>query len=142
MDTGFKITVIWSDNDVIKIRVSAWNGLFGGAADVYVGVDQLGETAAQLEGFPKTPSDVRKVILGAFGPESAGGGVSIRFYCVDGSGHSYVDSRIESDYDSARKSQSAVLSLPIEAAAVDSFVEELRCLNAERKGAAHLKGRI
>ena len=68
--------------------------------------------------------------------------MSTRFYCVDGSGHSYVDSRIESDYDSARKSQSAVLSLPIEAAAVDSLVEELRCLNAERKGAANLGGRI
>jgi hypothetical protein len=142
MDTGFRITVIWSDNEVIKIHVSAWNGLFGGAADVYVGVDQLGETAAQLEGFPKTPSDVRTVILGAFGPESAGGGVSMQFYCVDGSGRSYVDSRLESDYDSARKAQSAALSLPIEAAAVDSFVEELRRLNAERKGAAHLKGRF
>lgn len=127
---------------MIKVRVSAWNGLFGGASDVYVGVDQLGEAAAQLEGFPKTLSDVREVMLGAFGPEYAGGGVSMRFYCADGSGHSYVDSRIESDYESARKSQSAVLSLPIEAAAVDSFVEELRCLNAERKGAAHLKGRI
>jgi hypothetical protein len=63
MDTGFRITVIWSDNDATKIRVSAWNGLFGGAADVYVGIVQLGETAAQLQGFPKTPSDVREVML-------------------------------------------------------------------------------
>lgn len=53
-----------------------------------------------------------------------------------------MDSRIESDYDSLRKAQSAVLSLPIEAAAVDSFVEGLRCLNAEKKGVARLKGRV
>jgi len=133
MEAGFQLTVIWGDADVTRIRVSAWNGLFGGTADVYVGIGRLGEAAAQLEGFPKDPSDVREVIFGAFGPEYAGGGVSMRLHCVDGAGHSSVDSRIESDYDSLRKAQSAVLSLPIEAAAVDSFVEGLRCLNAEKK---------
>jgi len=142
MELGFQVAVIWGDADVIEIRVTAWNGLFGGTADVYVAIGKLGKIAAQLEGFPKNPSDVREVMFGAFGPKYAGGGVSMRFYCVDGSGHASVDSTIEADYEQKVKTQSAVLSLRVEAAAVDSFVEELRRLNAEGKGAAHLKGRV
>jgi len=101
MEAGFQLTVIWGDADVTRIRVSAWNGLFGGTADVYVGIGRLGEAAAQLEGFPKDPLRCSGSHLWAFGPEYAGGGVSMRFHCVDGAGHLSVDSRIESDYDSA-----------------------------------------
>jgi hypothetical protein len=68
METGFQFTAIWSDPDVILTRVSAWNGLFGGTADIYVGIGQLGEVAAKLEGFPKDPSDVRAVLLGSSAP--------------------------------------------------------------------------
>ena len=142
MEAGFQFAVIWSDAVVVEVPISAWNGLFGGTTDVYVGIGQLSEAAEQLEGFPTSPSDVRELIFGAFGPKHAGAAVSMRFYCVDGSGHASVDSQIESDYDSQRKAQSVVLSLPIEAAEVDSFVDELRCLNAERKGAARLKERV
>jgi hypothetical protein len=142
METGFQFTELWRDADVVKVRVFAWNGVFGGTADVYIGIGKLGETAAQLHGFPKSPSDVREVIFGAFGPEYAGGGVSMRFHCVDGSGHASVDSRIESDRDSKSNTQSVFLSLPVEAAAVDSFIEELRCLNAEKKEVARLKGKV
>jgi len=55
-----------------------------------------------------------------------------------------VDSRIESDYDSLRKAQSAVLSLPIEAAAVDSFVVRRRTslfeCRKKRRGASEGEG--
>jgi hypothetical protein len=53
MELGFQLTALWNDADVIEIRVTAWNGLFGGTADVYVAIGQLGKIAAQLEGFPK-----------------------------------------------------------------------------------------
>jgi hypothetical protein len=76
MDTGFQIELLWNDNDVFKIRVSAWNGQFGGSADVYVPIGGLAETAAKLEGFPHQPSDTREIQFGAFGREWAGGGVA------------------------------------------------------------------
>ena len=63
--------------------------------------------------------------MGTFGPESGGGGVSMRFYCVDRSGHACVDTKIESDRDSAGRVQSAMLLMPIEAGSVDSFVDEM-----------------
>jgi len=64
----------------------------------------------------------------------------MRFYCVDKSAHAYVDSKIESDYDSAGKINSVIFSMPVEAAAVDSFVEELRKVGERGTGAAFLRG--
>lgn len=142
MDVGFQFEVIYKDAHLLEVRISAWNGSFGGAAEVYVGLDQLEETAKKLQRFPRDPSDVRDVTFGAFGPKSAGGGVSMRFYCADRAGHTYVDSKIESDYDSAGKAQSVIMTLTIEPAAVDSFVEELGRLGADQAGKAYLKGVI
>ena len=75
MESGFQFEVIYDDNDVLEVRVSAWNGEFGGKADVYVAIGQLEETAEKLKGFPSDPSDRREFIFGDFGPKSAGGGV-------------------------------------------------------------------
>src|SRR5713101_5222986 len=140
IEIGFQLNVMYGDNDVMNIRVSAWNGAFGGVADVYEGIGQLEQIAETLRGFPVDPSDTREVSLGDFGPKSAGGGVSMRFYCADRAGHTYVDSRIESAYDSAGKAQSVIMTLTIEPAAVDSFVEELSRLSADQTGQAYLKG--
>jgi hypothetical protein len=141
-DIGFQFEIIYKDVHLLKIRISAWNGSFGGTADVYVGIDQLKETATKLQRFPLDLSDVREVTFGGFGPKLAGGGVSMRFYCADRAGHTYVDSKIESGYDSAGKAQSVIMTLTIEPAAVDSFVEELGQLGADQAGQACLKGVI
>ena len=141
MDIGFQFEVIYKAYDMLQVRISAWNGAFGGIADVYVGIGRLEEVAAALEGFPKNPSDTREIMFGAFGPKSAGGGVSMRFYCADASGHAYVESKIESDSLPGKPIQTVMLSLPIEAAAVDSFVDELHLLGVHRTGVARLRGR-
>lgn len=125
METGFQFDVLFRDSDLLKVRVSAWNGAFGGASDVYVGIGALTEIANKLQGFPQSTSDAREVMWGTFGPETAGGGVSMRFYCIDGSGHAYVESKIESDQDAAGTVQSATFLVAIEASAIDCFVAEL-----------------
>ena len=140
MDIGFKFKVIYGDADLLKVRISAWNGAFGGVADVFVGIGGLEEASAKLKGFPKHPSDVRELMLGAFGPRFAGGGVSLRFYCADASGHAYVDTKIESETLPSRPVQYVNLSQPVEAAAVDSFVDELRQIGMRKTGIARLEG--
>ena len=139
-DIGFQLEIIYEDVHLLEIRVSAWNGRFGGTADVYIGLDQLKETATKLQRFPLDLSDVREVAFGAFGPESASGGVSMRFYCADRAGHTYVDIRIESSEDSIGKVQSVLMTVTIEPAGLDSFVEELRQMVANQARHAHLKG--
>jgi hypothetical protein len=103
---------------------------------------ELAELAEKLRGFPNTPLDTRDFLLGAFGPESAGGGVGMRFHCIDGPGHAYAEAKIESSGDSVGTSQSVILSLPIEASAVESFIAALSGLQKTFAGVAFLKGTI
>jgi hypothetical protein len=130
-EVGFQLDVIWNDEDVLELRVSAWNGAFGGVAQVWVGIGQLEKIATQLSGFPKDSSDAREIVLGAFGPGTAGGAASMKFYCADRAGHAFVESKIESESESAGVVQCAVISMPIEAAALDAFVSELQRLERD-----------
>lgn len=135
---GLKLKLIYSDSELMQIRVSAWNGAFGGAANVYVGIGLIEKIAERLKGFPNGPSDKREVVLGAFGSEFAGGAVSLLFHCADRAGHAYVDLKIESDSDIAGRCQSVTFSLPIDAAGMDSFVNDLGRLGAGRAEEAFL----
>lgn len=137
---GLQFKVIYADDHLMQIHVSAWNGAFGGAAEVYVGIGQIEQIAGNLEGFPKDIRDAREVVLGAFGSQSAGGGLNMLFYCADQAGHTYVDLSIESEPSSTGKVQSVTCALPVEAAGIDSFVSELRRLGANRAGEAYLRG--
>jgi hypothetical protein len=140
MYVGFEFRVLWHDDDVINLCFSAWNGAFGGLAEIYTGIGDLREAASQLRGFPKNPADMREVVFGNLDRKWAGGGVRMRFHCVDGAGHAYVEATIDSNYQSGGTVQTAVLAMPVEAVAIDSFVQELERLEDERAGAAHLRG--
>ena len=137
---GFQFRAIWFDTDLIRLCVSAWNGTFGGTADIYEAIGDLEEAAAQLRGFPHNPSDRREIVFGTFDRKCAGGGINMRFHCIGGAGHSYVEATIDSNCESAGTVQTAVLSMPVEAAAVDVFVQELQRVGANRAGTAFLKG--
>jgi hypothetical protein len=140
-EPGFWLDVIYHDSDLLQLRVTAWNGAFGGATELYVAIGELEQIAVKLAGFPKSFADAREFVLGAFGPEFAGGGVSTRFYCLDRAGHSYLECKIESDEKSAGVLQIATLVMPIEAAAVDRFVEGMRRIGKDRAGTALLSAR-
>jgi hypothetical protein len=140
MDIGFQFEVIYKDADLLEVRIAAWNGSFGGVANVYLDISKLEEAATALKGFPVRSSDVREVTFGAFGPQSAGGGVTMRYYCVDSAGHAFVDSRIEAGSNQSNPTEYVTLSVAIEAAAVDSFVDELRQMGLTRGGKARLAG--
>ncbi len=129
---------LWKDADIAEVRLSAWNGRFGGSTDIYVGIGELGESAEKLRGFPRTPSDKRTLEFGGFVPEAAGGGASLSFYCRDSAGHASVDVKIESDDRERIPAQSVHLVVAVEPAAVDLFVSDLRRLEADQ-GTAFLK---
>ena len=66
----------------------------------------------------------------------------MRFHCVDGAGHAYVEASVDSNYQRGGTIQTVVLAIPVEAAAVDTFVRELERLESERSGTALLRGKI
>jgi hypothetical protein len=138
MKREVRFSSLWSDNDVFKIRISVWNGEFGGSADTYVPLGGLKTAAAQLAGFPINSSDTRELQFGSFGPEFAGGAVRMRFRCEDLAAHAIVELEIESERDGKGRVQSALLIARVEASAVDDFVASLQSLETESGGTAVL----
>src|SRR6266481_2168312 len=98
MEVGIEFQLIWHDNDVLNLRVSAWNGDFGGVAEIYEGVGDLHVAASNLRGFPNNPSDRREIVFGNFDRKRAAGGVSMRFHGVEGPRHANVDASVSSHY--------------------------------------------
>jgi hypothetical protein len=145
MESGIGLKYLWHDIDVYEFEISASNGIFSGSARAYVGMSGLSESAAQLEGFPKDPSDIRDLQFGEFGEESAGGCIQLRFFCNDLAGHSVVEIRIETERDRNlaakwnRPAESAHFFAEIEASAVDDFVVDLRRMEIDRSGSARLR---
>jgi hypothetical protein len=99
MDRSLRLEYWYHDVDIVELRVSAWNGSFGGATCLYVGQGDLADTAAVLAGFPVNVKDEREVTFGAFGPNSAGGAMALRFSCRDGAGHCQLHITIEADFE-------------------------------------------
>jgi len=136
MEKGVQLDVMWHDHDLLEVAIAAWNGSFGGAVNVYVAIGELKETADKLKGFPRSPTYKREFVFGQFGRKL--GAVSMRFYCADRAGHAYVELKIESGTQIAGVTQSVVLSVYIEPAALDSFVEDLCRLESDKAGTACL----
>lgn len=127
---GIRCEVVEDDPDYLLVSVSASNNEFSGTAEAYISPDAPVELASKLEGFPASSSDARELMIGSFEVNSAGGAAKLRFFCSDRSGHSWVEVTIESGDPVVGLTQTALLVIPVEATGVDSFVSELRRLNA------------
>jgi len=139
---ALRIEVVWSDEDVAEVRVSAFNGRFAGQVDAYVARGRLTQVATDLEGFPRKAGDSRNVIIGAFGPECAGGAARLRFLCVDPAGHARFDAELEAEaHDTAfeGRRECARVMVRFELAAFDRFVAQLKSVAARDHGFAELQ---
>jgi hypothetical protein len=94
---GIEFEVVWFDQDAIQCQVTCSNGPFRGATKIYLAHDDLPKTAETLIGFPSNIKDSRSFQLGAFEPNSAGGGISMSFRCVDSVGHAVALVRLRAD---------------------------------------------
>ena len=141
MEIGLDVRIVYQDNDVIELRVYGSNGKYCGTTEAYVGIGELEEAALKIKGFPTGPADTREIVFGSFGSSSAGGGVRLRFYCIDASVHARARVEIEVHSDQTGDVETVSFLLPIEAAGVDSFVAELGRINIGQQ-AAYLKGSL
>ena len=131
MEKGIKFEVIWFDQDVIEVALSCSNGCFSGRAEIYLSHDDLSDLPGSLRGFPASVGDARKIELGTFNPKHADGGVKMHLYCSDSSGHAVLEIQLRGDGCKALgEVESVALRMPIEAAGVDSFVQQLIVMNS------------
>jgi hypothetical protein len=133
MKKGVELRVIWNDNDMIELEVSGSNGLFSGKTLTYDDPDAPGSAAKLLEGFPANREDVREIQFGFTLPPAQQGACCLGFRCRDAACHLLVEVEIKSDIGDIA-GQSVTFFLPVEAAAIDNFVEQLRTLQTEPYG--------
>jgi len=127
MKQGISISVEWWDEDVVIFVFSASNGTFCGEVKVYLEPNALEQFAKDLSGFPRDARDQREIDLGAFSIMHAGGGIQMRFACLDAACHPALDVKLRTQECCAFGDlQSVALRIPLEAAAVDDFVNHLR----------------
>ena len=137
--TGLRFTYLYHDSDIIELRIVAYNGMFGGTTNVYVGVGGLHEAVAALSDFPNSRDDAREFVFGAFGPNWAGGAVRLQLYRKDLAGHVFLQATIEEDFNRKDANQSAVVIADFELAALDRFLIELQSVEENLSGNAELK---
>lgn len=107
---------------------------------MYLAHEDLSKAADTLEGFPSRAEDIRNVRLGALEPNLAGGGIDMTFRCVDSAGHAVVVVRLRADgCKSEDDPQSVSLYVPVEAAAIDSFVSKARSIDGTMGAKAYLQ---
>lgn len=123
---GVQISVIYTDEHLLELRVWASNGLFVGQTEVYADSAELSAVASVLRGFPANRSDTRECEFGTFDAQYGGGGAGFRFCCTDSVGHALVEVRLRTDPRlGVGASDTANIHIPVESAAVDSFVGQL-----------------
>jgi hypothetical protein len=126
MDLGIKITVLdWEPDDCL-FEVVCSNGLFSGGTRVCANTDFFSKIFDQLADFPKSVEDTRVVLMGSLEPESAEGGVRLKFFCSTPWGHPFVFVKIRADqnHQFTRKTK-ATFNIKIEAAAIDEFIKQI-----------------
>jgi len=96
---------------------------------MYLDHGGLPKAADALSGFPSDAKDSRMIELGTFEHRMAGGGIHMRFFCVDSVGHAAVLTKLRDDgCKDMGEPQSAALYIPVEAGAIDSFVLQARSI--------------
>jgi hypothetical protein len=130
---AIEVTMIWADVDVVEVRIRASNDRFAATAEFYETRDGLLEAARLIDGFPTTVADRRVMELGDLRAQPSFGSARLSFYCVDSSGHCGALGEFRWCLRSNRPSrdESATFFIPLEAAAVDRFVLQLREVVAE-----------
>lgn len=131
IESGIYLEVIWFDQDVIEIVFSCSNRRFSGQAEIYLSHEDLSEFAHGLRGFPRSVSDSCNFELGTFNPSHADGGIKMMFGCPDSSRRAVVEIRLRGDACVALgEPESVALRIPIEPAAIDSFVQQLAAVDS------------
>jgi hypothetical protein len=140
MNRGVEFKIVWFDNDVIEFRIKGCNGRFAGVTKLYVGYDELSNLVETIKRFPNSSSDTRELELGTFDPHGAGGGARLRFCCIDEACHAICVVHLHTETrPDVGKSEAVEFVIPVEAAAIDDFIAELRSMEIAVNSVALLK---
>jgi hypothetical protein len=133
LKNGIRFTKVWSDEDLVELRIEVSDGTSLFSNLVYVGHSDLADTVSNLEVFKRhMHGGLLDIRFGGFGPEYAHGAFHARFHYPK-PGKLYVTSQQESDFSEfslKTVASCATLYIKSEPALLERFVDELKALGA------------
>jgi hypothetical protein len=142
MKRGIHITKVWSDDDVVELRIDVSDGTSLFSNRVYVSHSGCTDAISRLCTFKDhVHGGLFDMRFGEFGPEYANGAFHARFHFPK-PGKLYITCRQESEFEdfSTRKVASkSTLYLKTEPVLLDNFIAELRAFDAKRREDAYLE---
>jgi hypothetical protein len=139
---GISFTKIWSDEDIIELRIEVSDGTSLFSNQIYVGYSHFAEAVSQLDKFKThVHGGILDMRFGEFGPEYANGAFHARFHFHD-PGKLCITCNQQSEFeDFGRKNVAAeaTLHLRTEPVFLDNFLEQLKGLDAKTRDNAHLE---
>lgn len=135
-----ELKVIWRDDDMFELKVTASNGRYFGTTEIYDTSDSLTNFAKSLIGYPAD----NKELLHEAGQKNSYAYFGMKFYCIDNAGHVGVQVNLEENVATQyRKEEKDKLTLEIlvEPNAIDNFQKQLLQLAIKQDGTATLYGR-
>ncbi len=135
-----ELKVIWKDDDMFELKVTASNERFFGTTEVYDTSDSLTSFAKSLIGYPTDD----KTLVHEAGEKNSYAYFSMKFYCIDKAGHIGVQINLEenvaTEYRQEEKDK-LTLEIVVEPNAIDNFQKQLIHLAVNQEGVATLYGR-
>lgn len=141
MKTGIYLRKIWFDNDVVELRVECSDGTSRFVTKVYAAHDVNGAVEELSIFKTHVHGGIYELVLGAFGPEYAGGAFHARLH-YRAPGQIFITVRGESDFEEfgiKTVASEATLYLRTEPALLDNFIAELAELKSGNRDDAHLE---
>lgn len=133
------LEVIWKDDDMFELQITASNGSFCGVTRVYEVPDSLLSFVYELKGFPFGKSS----LMYNCGEKSGRSYFGMRFYKIGETGVCGVQLTLESDVFNEHREEEKdrlTMELIVEPAAIDIFYKELKSMVINQKGVAELVG--
>jgi len=142
MKPGINFKRIWSDDDLIELRIDSCDGTSLFSIKVHVGHQSVSDLIAELYDFKdKVYGGIYDIQMGAFGPEYASGAFHARLHFHQ---HSRIHITIEgesefNDFGGKNVASKATLYMATEPVLLDNFIAELKMLSAGSRNEAKLE---
>ncbi|MFC5571563.1 hypothetical protein ACFPN1_16000 [Lysobacter yangpyeongensis] len=140
MQKGISISKIWSDDDLVELRIVVTDKASSFCTTTYVGHGQLGDLTNQLRVFrDHIHGGIKDIRFGEFGPEYANGAFHARLH-FRSPGKLYISTHQQSEFSGfsvGEVASEAKMYLVSEPVLLDNFIAEFGALaNGAREDAS------
>ncbi len=137
-EKNLKFEVIWKDDDMFEMRISANNGRYSGTTEVYEVSESLLGFVTELNGFPF----VKEKVTHSYGEKDSYAYFEMEFYKIGLTGKCglliTMEENVATEYRKEEKDKLS-MELIIEPNSIDVFCRELKLLAEKEEGTAELK---